>query len=79
MSRGCIFLDQDGVINRDTGYLSGWADFELVPGAIGAMRHLRQAGHELVVITNQSGIARGYCSQADYLLLTTQMLDALRS
>lgn len=77
MSRSCIFLDRDGVINRDTGYVWRWADFEFIPGAPEAMRELNQAGHALVIITNQSGIARGYYSNDDYLRLTAQMLQAL--
>jgi D-glycero-D-manno-heptose 1,7-bisphosphate phosphatase len=77
MSRSCIFLDRDGVINRDFGYVGRWADFEFIVGAPEAMRTLTLAGHALVIITNQSGIARGYYSNDDYLRLTEQMLEAL--
>jgi D-glycero-D-manno-heptose 1,7-bisphosphate phosphatase len=77
MAQSCIFLDRDGVINRDAGYVWRWADFEFIPGAPEAMRKLRLAGHALVIITNQSGIARGYYSNDDFLRLTAQMLEAL--
>lgn len=67
------------MINRDTGYVWRWENFEFIPGAPEALRELTQAGHALVVITNQSGIARGYYSNDDYLRLTEQMLKALAS
>ncbi|MEO0003721.1 MAG: hypothetical protein RLZZ22_1413 [Pseudomonadota bacterium] len=75
--RQAAFLDRDGVINRDRAYVSRWEDFEFVPGAIDAMRRLKQAGYALVVVTNQSGIARGYYSEAQYQALTAAMKQAL--
>lgn len=68
-----VFLDRDGVVNVDHGYVGRWEDFEFVPGAVDAMRRLHQAGWRLVVVTNQSGIARGYYTEADYEALTAQM------
>ena len=55
--RKAAFLDRDGVINVDRAYVSRLKDFEFVPGAVDAMRALKQAGFALVVVTNQSGIA----------------------
>ena len=75
--RKAVFLDRDGVINRDRAYVSRWEDFEFVPGAIDAMRRLKTAGYALVVVTNQSGIARGYYSEAQYQALTAAMQQAL--
>lgn len=75
--RKAAFLDRDGVINLDRAYVSRWEDFEFVPGAIDAMRRLKQAGYALVVVTNQSGIARGYYSEAQYQALTAAMQQAL--
>ncbi len=64
MSRPGAFLDRDGVINLDTGYLSRPQDLVLVPGVLEGLRRLRSAGYALVVVTNQSGIARGYYDEA---------------
>lgn len=75
--RQAAFLDRDGVINLDRAYVSRWEDFEFVPGAIDAMRRLKKAGYALVVVTNQSGIARGYYSEAQYQALTAAMKQAL--
>lgn len=76
--RKAAFLDRDGVINKDKAYVSRWEDFEFVPGAIEGMRLLQGAGYALVVATNQSGLARGYYSEAQYQTLTQQMLLALK-
>ncbi len=75
--RKAAFLDRDGVINRDRAYVSRWEDFEFVPRAIDAMRRLKQAGYTLVVVTNQSGIARGYYTEEQYQALTAAMKQAL--
>lgn len=75
--RQAAFLDRDGVINLDRAYVSRWEDFTFVPGAIDAMRRLKKAGYALVVVTNQSGIARGYYSEAQYQALTAAMKQAL--
>ncbi|EGJ09775.1 D,D-heptose 1,7-bisphosphate phosphatase [Rubrivivax benzoatilyticus JA2 = ATCC BAA-35] len=61
------------MVNVDHGYVGRWEDFEFVPGAVDAMRRLHQAGWQLVVVTNQSGIARGYYTEADYEALTARM------
>lgn len=71
------FLDRDGVINIDVAYLSRWEDFRFVPGTVEALRQLQTRGYQLVVVTNQSGIARGYYTEDDYLGLTRSMRDAL--
>src|SRR3546814_44652 len=67
------FLDRDGVINIDRGYVHRIEDFELLPGVINALKTLRDSGYLLVVVTNQSGIARGYFTEADFQALTEHM------
>lgn len=71
------FLDRDGVINRDTAYIAHWSEFEFLPGAIEGMRLLQEAGYELIVVTNQSGIARGIFSESTYQTLTAKMKATL--
>jgi D-glycero-D-manno-heptose 1,7-bisphosphate phosphatase len=75
--RKAVFLDRDGVINIDRAYVSRWDDFEFVPGAVEALRALKNAGFALVVVTNQSGIARGYYTEAQYQALTIEMKRTL--
>jgi D-glycero-D-manno-heptose 1,7-bisphosphate phosphatase len=68
--RRAAFLDRDGVINIDRGYVARVADFEFVPGVVGACRRLAEASFALVVITNQSGIGRGLYAEADFQALS---------
>lgn len=63
--RAAVFLDRDGTINREVNYLARPEQLELLPGAAAGLRRLREAGLGLVVITNQSGVARGYFSEED--------------
>ena len=70
MSKPAIFLDRDGVINEDTGYVSQVDDFHFLPGVIEALQLLKKKGYLLIVVTNQSGIARGYFSEDDFMNLT---------
>ena len=73
-----IFLDRVGTINVDKAYLSKIEDFEYIPGVIEGLRMLQDAGYLLIVITNQSGIARGYYSEEDFLKLNNWMLSDLK-
>jgi len=54
-----VFLDRDGTIIEDVGYLNNPKEIKFIPGTIEAIKKLNQAGYKVVVITNQSGIARG--------------------
>ena len=54
------FLDRDGVINVDHGYVSRWEDFEFLPSVPEALLKLQKSGYRLIVISNQSGIGRGF-------------------
>jgi D-glycero-D-manno-heptose 1,7-bisphosphate phosphatase len=73
------FIDRDGVIIEERGYAHRIEDFAPLPGAIAALRDLKSAGYALIVITNQSGIARGLYSEADYLLFSAHMEVRLRA
>lgn len=64
--RPAAFLDRDGCIIEDSGFVKDPGAVTLVPGAADAIRRLNSAGWPVVVITNQSGIARGLLSEADY-------------
>ena len=79
MSRRAAFIDRDGVLNEERAFVHRIEDFAFVPGAIEALRALKAAGYLLVVITNQSGIARGLYSEADYLALTGHMWERLEA
>jgi histidinol-phosphate phosphatase family protein len=59
-----IFLDRDGVINENrSDYVKSWSEFLFLPGSLEAIAKLTQAGHRLIVCTNQAGIAKGTISQ----------------
>ncbi len=77
-SNKAIFLDRDGTINKDKNYIYKVSDFEYVEGAIAGLRKLYEQGFLLVIITNQSGIARGYYSEQDYHNLDNWMKQDLK-
>lgn len=71
--KAAAFLDRDGVVNIDRGYVFRATDFEFVPGTLDAARTLKELGLALVVVTNQSGIARGYYGVEQFNELTEWM------
>lgn len=72
-TKRAVFLDRDGVLNSDNGYVSKVDDFEFIDGVIDACKVLKAKGYLLIVITNQSGIARGYFSEEQFHTLTEWM------
>ncbi|MCG9965305.1 MAG: D-glycero-beta-D-manno-heptose 1,7-bisphosphate 7-phosphatase [Shewanella sp.] len=68
-----VFLDRDGVINKDHGYVHQVDDFEYIEGVFEACLALKQQGYKLVVVTNQSGIARGMYTEDQFHSLTEWM------
>ena len=75
MSKNIIFLDRDGVINKEINYLHKIEDFEFIDGIFDACLHFQDLGYKIIIITNQSGIFRGYYSEIDYQLMTEWMLN----
>ena len=69
-----LFLDRDGVINIEKNYLHKKEDFEFIEGIFDLCKAYKAKGHHLVVVTNQSGIARKYYSEMDFSTLTFWML-----
>ena len=75
--RKALFLDRDGVINKDNHYVHAIEDFEFIDGAFDALRNFQAAGYLLVIITNQSGIGRGLYSEEDFATLMNEVRDIL--
>lgn len=75
--RRAVFLDRDGTINLEKEYLYRIDEFEFVPGAPEAIRLLNESGYLVVVVTNQSGIARGYYTEEDVEKLHRFISDEL--
>ncbi len=73
-----IFLDRDGTINVEKNYLYKIDDFEFLPGVVDAMKMLQEAGFLLIVITNQSGIGRGFYTEKDFKVLNDWMVSYLK-
>jgi len=64
-----VFLDRDGTINVDRGYVYSRDQFEWIPGAVEAIRRLNEAGLLVVVVTNQGGVGHGFYTEADIRVL----------
>jgi len=77
--RRAVFLDRDGTINEEREYLWRTEDFSFIDGAVEAVSMLRNAGYLVVVVTNQSGIGRGYYNEQDLERLHRHMQDELQS
>ncbi|HIF9058371.1 TPA: D-glycero-beta-D-manno-heptose 1,7-bisphosphate 7-phosphatase [Photobacterium damselae] len=73
MAKPAVFIDRDGVINVDHGYVHTTDDFEYVEGVFAACKKLKEMGYLLVLVTNQSGIARGMFTEDEFLSLTEWM------
>tara|TARA_Y100000022_G_scaffold184064_1_gene178786 strand:+ start:850 stop:1362 length:513 start_codon:yes stop_codon:yes gene_type:complete len=65
ISQKAAFLDRDGVINEDIGYLNNIKDFKWIEGAIDALKILKENNFLIIIISNQSGVSRGYFSKQD--------------
>jgi len=72
-----VFLDRDGTFLDETGYLGNPDKVRFLPGAVDAMRELSEAGFRLIVVTNQSGIGRGFFSEEQALAVNLKMIQML--
>lgn len=73
MTSRAVFLDRDGVINEDYGYVYKFSDFKFKKGIFKLARKAVKEGYDLIVVTNQAGIARGYYTENDFLKLSDWM------
>ena len=73
MKNKALFLDRDGTINVDTGYTYRIDDFRFTDGIVDLCRAAQENGYKIIVVTNQSGIARGYYTENDFHVLTAHM------
>ena len=69
-----IFLDRDGVINHEVNYLHKISEFKFIDGIFEACICFKKLGYQIIIVSNQSGIARGYYSEDDYQILTRWLI-----
>ena len=72
-----IFLDRDGVINEDHGYTYKIKDFKFLDGVLEGLQTISKLEYKIIIITNQSGIARGFFSEDEFQLFMHHLLKAL--
>jgi D-glycero-D-manno-heptose 1,7-bisphosphate phosphatase len=75
--RPAVFIDRDGTIIVEREYLADPEGVDLVPGSVAAMKRLGDAGFALVIVTNQSGIARDYYTLADYEAVAARLEELI--
>jgi heptosyltransferase II len=74
-----VFLDRDGTVNRDTGYIKSPQELELLPGVVEAVARLNRAGARVVLVTNQSAIARGFITVDQLKTIHSALLARLEA
>ena len=74
-----LFLDRDGVVNVEKNYLYKIEDFELIDGIVEVCQHYEALGYLIIIVTNQSGISRGYYSGEDFERLSAWMIEHFKS
>lgn len=79
MSSPAVFLDRDGTIIEDRGYVHEPGKVKLLPGAAQAVRRLNENGYVVVSVSNQSGIARGLYEDADYAAVQRRLVELLEA
>lgn len=77
-----IFLDRDGVINKEPKgalYIGKWEEFRFIPGVFEAIRDLNAVGFKIVIISNQAGVAKGLVKHDDLMDITSRLKEAFKS
>ena len=74
-----VFLDRDGVINKEVGYLHKIQDFEFIDGVFEACLYFKSLNYQIIVVTNQSGIGRGYYDEDDFHIINNWMLEQFKN
>ncbi|MCP3661087.1 MAG: D-glycero-beta-D-manno-heptose 1,7-bisphosphate 7-phosphatase [Gammaproteobacteria bacterium] len=74
-----IILDRDGIINIDKGYVHNIEDFEFVEYIFEVLQQFQKLGYRLFIVTNQSGIAKGYYTEADFIKLNNHMIGEFKN
>lgn len=80
-TRKAIFLDRDGVINRQVvgGYVTRWEEFSFLPGVLEALAELSLLPYRLIVVSNQAGVGKALMSRDDLLSITGRLVEELRA
>lgn len=73
-----LFLDRDGVVNKEKNYLYKIEDFEFIDGVFETCRYFQNKGYLIIIITNQAGIARGKYTEKDFEILTHWMINEFK-
>lgn len=78
MQNQTIFLDRDGVVNKEINYLYKIHDFIFIDGIFEACDYFQNLGYTIIIVTNQSGISRGYYQEEDYQKITSWMINCFK-
>lgn len=78
MKRKAVFLDRDGTVIEDKGYICCYKEVEIYPFTVEAIRMMNQKNYEVIFITNQSSIARGICTPEQVEILHQRLIEELR-
>ena len=78
MATKTIFLDRDGVINKEVGYLHKIQDFEFIDGVFEACLYFQSLNYQIIIVTNQSGIGRGYYDDEAFHVVNNWMLNQFK-
>jgi D-glycero-D-manno-heptose 1,7-bisphosphate phosphatase len=77
--RKALFLDRDGVVNVEKNYLHKIEEFELVEGIVEVCRAYQEQGYLIIIVTNQSGISRGFYNEEDFAVLSQWMIEHFKT